>query len=370
MCCLKGRRDIALFVSRKADEPSYDYQEIGKALEQKGLEPRYLTKNITTKNPLSYIGLSLKEVNGLARCRVCFVDRYDPIVALINFESEESDADRERNDSSTPVYTKHPTKPLVIQLWHAFGAYKKFGFQCVGMPEGHSQADMEAFKIHRNYSWIICSGEGARQAFAQAMGYAKERVLPLCRPEYKRLRDSRKSPTTQSVAAATGTPTLLFAPTVRKYDHSVHPFRNLYEHRNDLFEGTHQIWAFHPLETADVPKGSAKRRLAEADFVVTDYSSIVYEAWLLGKRVVFYVPDYGHYHTSPGLNTEPPRICPDLCVIDERDLAHKLKHWTQHPEEYPQDQLDAFCAPAFNGAPDDPAQAIAEFVAERIGYSR
>lgn len=337
-------------------------------MEQQGLKPRYLTKNITTKNPLSYIGLSIREINALARCRVCFVDRYDPIVALLNFQCEPDDA--VANIDAAPVYTQHPTQPLVIQLWHAFGAYKKFGFQCVDMPEGHSQADMDAFKIHRNYSWIICSGEGAHEAFARAMGYAKERVLPLCRPEYKRLRDIREQLAAGRAADVNNTPTLLFAPTVRKYDHSMHPFRDLYEHRDGLFEGAQQIWAFHPLETAGVPKGNAKQHLAEANFVITDYSSIVYEAWLLGKRVVFYVPDYGHYRTTPGLNTEPPCICPDLCVIDERDLAHKLRRWSQHPEEYPQDQLDAFCAPAFEGAPDDPAQAIAAFVTEQIGSNR
>lgn len=356
--CLGGRRDEALFVSRKANKPSYDYLECGAAFERHGLAPVYLAQKLGAKTVLPYAWLALKEIYHLARCKVCVVDRYDPIVCLINFKC---DAFSEREAEA--LHHDFPSQPIVIQLWHAFGAFKKFGYQALDIAEGHSTQEAMLFKIHRNYSWVVCSGEGARKGFAEAFACPVERVVPLSRPTQRRLKELAGE-----ACRAGGKPVVLFAPTIRKYDKSVHPVQDLMEREEELFsdEPYEVRWALHPLESGKEAAGGVPEHVLQEDYVVTDYSSIVYEAYLLGKRVAFFVPDIDYYLQSPGLNVDPTKVCPGLCARDQETLLRKLGAWAEDPASYPQAELDAFVDGMFEGSGDDPAEDLARFVMGKL----
>ncbi|HIT46140.1 MAG TPA: CDP-glycerol glycerophosphotransferase family protein [Candidatus Aphodovivens excrementavium] len=357
---LVGRRDEVLFVSRKADRPSYDYEECGKAFARRGLTPVYLAQRLGAKTLLPYAWLALREIYHLARCRVCVIDRYDPIVSLIDFECEPVPS-----DGCTALHNDFPTRPVVVQLWHAFGAFKKFGYQCLDIAEGHSSEEAALFKIHRNCSWVVCSGEGARAAFAEAFACPVERVVPLSRPTQRRLRELASE---HGARPASERPRVLFAPTIRKYDKAAHPVQDLIDHADELFaEAPFDVeWALHPLEQGKEAAGGVPAHLLAADYVVTDYSSIVYEAWLLGKRVAFFVPDAEHYRTSPGLNVDPTEVCPGLCASDAEGLRALLDGWVRDPRSYPVEELAAFVDGAFDGSGDDPAEDLAAFVCARL----
>lgn len=402
--CLGKRRDEVLFVSRKADEPSYDYRECGAAFERHGLQPVYLAQRLGARTVLPYAWLALREIYHLARCRVCVVDRYDPIVCLIDFVCEDPSAKERR-----ALHHDFPSEPVVVQLWHAFGAFKKFGYQALDVAEGHATEEALLFKIHRNYSWVVCSGEGARTAFAEAFACPVERVVPLSRPTQRRLkelaadggnagvaRDANGSPSLKAVISATGDlvaddsvadglatgdaesasqsvqgvkkPVVLFAPTIRKYDKTAHPVQDLMERSDALFANApYEVrFALHPLETGREASGGVPQHLLGADYVVTDYSSIVYEAYLLGKRVAFFVPDIEHYLESPGLNVNPLEVCPGLCAQDADELLDKLAAWADDPVAYPDDELERFIDGAFAGSGEDPAEDLATFVCAKL----
>ena len=125
------------------------------------------------------------------------IDRYDPVISLLDFTCEPT----ELRDA---LHLEFPNKPIVIQLWHAFGAFKKFGYQALDIAEGHTSGEAALFRIHRNNSWVICSGEGARKAFAEAFACPIERVLPLGRPEYRKLRDLRGATRSAKVGKSSG----------------------------------------------------------------------------------------------------------------------------------------------------------------------
>lgn len=351
-----GRRDEVLFVSRKSDEPSYDYLECGAAFEERGLKPVYLSQHFKSSSVRAYAGLVLKELYHLARCKVCVIDRYDPVVSLINFKCESGVRTKAGNN-------EFPTEPVVIQLWHAFGAFKKFGCQSLDVAEGHSSEEASRFSIHRNNSWVVCSGEGARAAFAEAFDCPIERVVPLSRPEYRKLLNLRRS----SVVGESGEldkPVALFAPTIRKYDKALNPFEDLRRNNFEAFyAGKYRIeWSDHPLAAGDDAKGDVPVALLSASIVVTDYSSIVYEAFLLGKMALFYVPDIAHYRKSPGLNIDPQEKCPSLVARTEEELDEKIRAWTECPEEYPWQEFQNFIGQAFEGSGFDPAADLVSFI--------
>ena len=219
------------------------------------------------------------------------------------------------------------------------------------------------FKIHRNYSWVVCSGEGARKGFAEAFACPVERVVPLSRPTQRRLKELAGEACRED-----GKPVVLFAPTIRKYDKSVHPVQDLMEREGELFadEPYEVRWALHPLESGKEAAGGVPEHVLQADYVVTDYSSIVYEAYLLGKRVAFFVPDIDYYLQSPGLNVDPTKVCPELCAQDQETLLRKLRVWAKDPASYPQGELDAFVGGMFEGSGDDPAEDLARFVMGKL----
>ena len=140
---------------------------------------------------------------------------------------------------------------------------------------------------------------------------------------------------------------VLMAPTLRKSAESAHPFRELFAER-DRFESQVDArieWAFHPLEQNLPAPGNVSEELLGCDLVVTDYSSLVYEAYLLGKPVLFYVPDIGDYRVSPGLNVDPGIVAPELCANTPEELAQLIGKALAG--DYPADALQRFIGDAF-----------------------
>lgn len=353
--CLAKRRDEVLFVSRKSGEPSYDYLECGKAFQARGYQPVYLSQHFKKSSALAYAGLVLRELNHLARCKVCVIDRYDPVISLLDFTCEPTAL-------RGAQHLEFPAVPVVIQLWHAFGAFKKFGYQAIDVAEGHTAEEAAAFRIHRNNSWVICSGEGARTAFAEAFACPVERVLPIGRPEYRKLCDMRQAAQVD-VNRASEKATVLFAPTIRKYDKAADPFADLRGAAGKLFQsGSYRVsWSLHPLATGKDAGGDVPVSLIDADIIITDYSSIVYEAYLLGKLVGFYIPDIQYYRLSPGLNADPLELCPGLVADTPEQLAAMLASWAAEPSAYPHQQLQRFVGDSFANCAEDPAGELATF---------
>lgn len=412
------RDDEVVFISRRTDEPRYDYAMLAREFQSRGWRATMHLKKVTGRNLPSYAAHVLTEIRLLGRCKVAVLDRYDPVVSLIDFECDEAAA---REGALMPPASTgqvgyanldFPVKPVVLQLWHAFGAYKRFGFQCVDMPEGHPSDFMRDWRIHHNFSWVVCSGEGARPAFAEAFSVPLSRVLPLNRPEYdklvalrreldrERLTDglagsgcSREEGDATAVRDDAGLHALrsncefvsshfesgnnrgegsrlrvLMAPTLRMSDDVPHPMRDLYAVR-DALEGAVDAdftWAFHPLEEGMPAPGDVSGELLECDVVVTDYSSLVYEAQLLGKMALFYVPDIDSYRVTPGLNHDPLELAPALCARDAGELVMAIDALARDAAAYPQADLDRFVGQTFNAPQQGTVAArIVDFLIER-----
>lgn len=380
----KERRNEVVFLSRQADEPRYDFVQLAEAFRKRGWQTTMHLKKVRTRNLPVYAFHVLKELRLLGRCKLAVLDRYDPVVSLVDFDCETpvQDGPPDRPNREFPV------KPVVIQLWHAYGAFKKFGYQSVDTIEGHSADFTSTFRIHRNYSWAVCSGAGARADFAEAFGCPESRVVAMDRPEYDELarqakrRSEMQAQRTAELDEGARPYQILVAPTLRISGESSHPVRDLYANRENLQADVRRKlndlgkpdvdfeigFSFHPLEE-DLPAPSnVSEQLLSCDCLVTDYSSIVYEAYLLKVPVLFYVPDLDEYRSSPGLNADPGQRCPDLCSFDASQLAAQLARLAADPGGYPDSELNAFAASAF--AIDVPrigsaADRLADFAIEK-----
>ena len=111
--------------------------------------------------------------------------------------------------------------------------------------------------------------------------------------------------------------------------------------------------------------GNVSEKLLECDLLVTDYSSIVYEAFLLDIPTLFYIPDIEAYRLSPGLNIDPLTRVPDLCALDEQSLATRITDFANAEGKPGAQALDSFMESYFDiGEPRD-GSAAQRFVERR-----
>lgn len=310
------KRRVAL-LSRQSDEPSLDYRLLIEELRRTLNEDEVVVclTEPETKSKLGFAWGTLKQLYYACTSTVIVVDGYVPAVSI----------------------PKKDDRVTVIQMWHALGAIKKFGYQCLDTPAGRTSESARVARMHRNYDLIIAGGPGAVPAYAEAFNYPEDRILPVGLPRIDYLLDdSPASPRREAMDRAarthpflaSGRRIVLYAPTLRKGAEYEASWLNGYVW--DIAQHFHDpeallVVAAHPLSgTFDavlerdfpfvkhVPGVPTIDLLGFADEIITDYSAIAFEAGLLGKPVRFYTPDIERYRASPGLNIEPDELTPDF----------------------------------------------------------
>ena len=212
----------------------------------------------------------------------------------------------------------------VVQLWHAFGAVKQFGWQIVGKPGGRTREQAEQLRMHRNYDVVVAAGPGATEAFAAGFDLPPQRIKPWGVPlmdvlngevdaanAKRRLEQLRR----EYPALASSAVKVLYAPTFRKGAQGAaaaeQAVRELASALGDagceLIMCPHPVFATreHPQNVTVVQGQRSAHLLGAVDYVVTDYSSVAYEAGFAGKPVLFYCPDIAEYRAENGLNMDP-----------------------------------------------------------------
>lgn len=329
------------FLSRQSSKPSLDYKLLIEELRTTLNEEQIVTYLIEpeTKGMGSFILGTCKQLYYACTSKVVIVDDYIPAVSVPS-----------KDDRIT-----------TIQMWHALGAIKKFGYQCVGTRAGRSEAEANIGRMHRNYDWIIAGGRTVIPAFAEAFKYPQEVILPLGLPRIDYLLDPSPDSLRKKRDAAIRTKhpflnnnkrNVLYAPTLRKGpNYEGWLSRSVEDIAQHYGDDANIVIAGHPLDNGldetlldkypalHLIEGVATINLLEsADVVVSDYSAIIFEAALLRKPIELYTPDLDQYQQSPGLNIKPHNRTYDLSAFQ-----------AQHTE--------------FSGV----TKAIAAFVREKLG---
>lgn len=306
------------FLSRQSNKASLDYRLLIAELQTILNEDQIATCLIEpeTKGMGSFILGTCKQLYYACTSRVVVIDDYVPAVSIPSKDG----------------------RVTVVQMWHALGAIKKFGYQCVGTSAGRSEAEARIGRMHKNYDWIIAGGESVVPAFTEAFNYPPATILPLGLPRIDYLLDpdphSQRREKDRALRAQypfldNGKRNVLYAPTLRKgsgyegwFSQSVEAIA---KHCNN---DVNLIIAGHPLDNGldasllvtypvlHLIEGVATINLLEsADVVISDYSAIIFEAALLHKHIELYMPDLEQYQQSPGLNIDPHEGAYDLSVF-------------------------------------------------------
>ncbi len=213
------------------------------------------------------------------------------------------------NDNFMPMADLNFSKEAVItQLWHAEGAFKKFGLSAQ-LTDG--VADREK-KCSEKLTYVICSSKNVVPVYSEAFGVDENKILPLGAPRIDLLLAERNSDELRKIfdkahPECKGKKLILYAPTFRENGEAdkklldnidMKAFNEQLGYKYCLLIKLHpQINSSKPVEGAvDVTKGHDIGDLTLiSDMLITDYSSACMDFALLSKPCIFFAFDLEEY---------------------------------------------------------------------------
>lgn len=229
----------------------------------------------------------------LGKARYIFIDDYHPMIYKVNFRKNQD----------------------VIQVWHAVGTFKTFGYSRVGKAGGN----FFNTRSHRNYTKVYVSAENDVPYYAEAFGIEEKNVITTGVPRTDVFFDDeyRKRVTKELYSMypqVKDKQVILFAPTFRGNGHksAYYPFFKInFEKLAKYCKDTNTVVLFkmHPFvrNKLNIQKKHEKyfidlsnyrevnNILFITDVLISDYSSLVYEYSLFNKPMIFYAYDLEDY---------------------------------------------------------------------------
>ncbi len=237
----------------------------------------------------------------------------------------------------------------LLQIWHACGAFKKFGLDA---PSQISRA--EEIATHSQYSAVTVTSEKCRKAYASAFGISEDICLPLGLP---RTDEVIKNSAMLKESVFEKHPELkektiyLYCPTFRE-DNGIRIEYNPEIDWKILSESLKEDEIFiirrHPLmnyklcredynNIIDMSDESTLVLTAACSVIITDYSSVIYDACLMDVPTVFYCPDLKEYER--GFYLDFHNDLPGETVTDGKQLLSVIRSTKENP---PADRIEKF----------------------------
>ena len=234
----------------------------------------------------------------------------------------------------------HRPGTTVVQVWHAEGALKRFGVDTVT-----PLAEPERRFLHRNYDWVVASGEESREPWSRAFATPLERVVALGSPRTDAVFDEEELAAARSRVLAAhpglaGRRVILYAPTFRGRGRGKRHGAGLegLALRAGLPPTDVLVLKSHPnldatlVPTAgfDVvvdPRVELNDLLVVADVLITDYSSAIFDAALLRRPIVLLVADLEEYERDPGLYLDYRTEMIGTQVVDTAGVVDAITGW-------------------------------------------
>ena len=237
-----------------------------------------------------------------------------------------------------PVHVApHSPRTTVVQVWHAASAAKRFGLDTATPP-----SEPERTFLHRYYDYVVVSAEAVREPYSRALRTPLERVLALGTPRTDFFFDEAALSATRARLLAahaqlSGRKVVLYAPTFRGRGRGKRAAEGLdgAQLRAALPAHYALVLKTHPnLDPSLTPHAGfdvvvdhtdeINDWLALADWLVTDYSSSIFEYALLRRPLVLMVGDLAEYEREPGMYVDYAHEMPGAQVTDTAGVAASI----------------------------------------------
>ena len=221
-------------------------------------------------------------------------------------------------------------------MWHAMGSFKKFGYSILDQKEGSSSKIANLMGMHKNYNYVFTSSETCKKNFAEAFNVSLEKmvVMPLpcvdliTNPKY--LKQSRKR-VLDKYPNINDKKVILYAPTFRKNKSMKKDIQKLIDEVN--FEKYNLVIKLHPLSKTVIDDErvifdkdlSTIDMAVVSDYVITDYSAVVFEIALLNKPIFFYAFDKDSYLDDRNFYMDFDKDMPGKISKSPKDILKSIE---------------------------------------------
>lgn len=290
---IKSKNKV-VYISRQFNNPTLDFSLIKEEMERIDLSIQnvLLTKRLEKGfvNTISYVFHMLKQMYHIATSKVVIVDTYCIPVCVL----------------------KHKETTKIIQIWHAMGAIKKFGYQTLGKNAGAEKEIADVMCMHKNYDYVLCSSKVTKDYYCEAFNVDESKIkyIGMPRVDYI-LKEKNTDEIYKEYPQLKDKINVLYVPTFRKGK------KIRIKKLIDKFDTTkyNLIIKLHPLDRKEYKyiekdgvifddKFKSYDLLEVSDKIITDYSSLAIEVTLLNKPLYFYAYDFDEYGEDPGLNLD------------------------------------------------------------------
>lgn len=321
-------------LSRQSDNINIDFELIKEELEKinnfqssnnatdSKLKIEILCKKIPSGilGKISYCFYMIKCMYHIANSKVCIIDGYNIAISVL----------------------KHKKSLKVIQIWHAMGAIKKFGYQVLDRKEGSNSKVAKIMKMHANYDLVTCTSRETRRIYSEAFNIDinKIEVLGMPRIDYILEKDKKINEKLENLykdyPKLKEKKNIVYVPTFRKNETI-----DIEQIVSEIDEEKYNlIVRLHPLDKTKVDnkyvidgKYSTFDLIKMADYVITDYSAIAFETATLNKPLFFYLYDIDKYESSRGLNINLKEEMKNSTKQNIKDIIKIIKNNTYDYEE-------------------------------------
>lgn len=282
---LKVKKRVVI-ISRQSDKKSQDIELLEKMLTKKNIETKILCKKLEFNliSIIKYIFHMLVQMYYISTSKVVVLDGYCIVACLL----------------------KKKKGTVIIQMWHALGAFKKFGYSILDQKEGSSKQLARIMKMHYNYDYVFSSSEYSKKFFSEAFNVEIKKVIVMPLPRVDLLTNKSyveecKNKIIKEYPTIFKKKIIVYVPTFRKNGENIEFINKLI---NDIdYKKYNLVIKLHPLSKIKIDdkrvifdkKFSSIEMLAISEYVITDYSAIIYEAILLNKNIYYYCYDYDVY---------------------------------------------------------------------------
>ena len=309
-------------ISRQSNEPSKEFWMIRKEIESRNneVEVVFLCHTLdggvasTVRDKIKYAFHMVIQMIHIATSKVVILDTYCMVVSILH----------------------HKKALKVIQMWHSMGTMKKFGYTSLDTEEGSKSELAYAMKMHRNYDYIFASSDAYKDHLAKGFNCDIRKIVTMPLPRLDLLKSSayekkvrekiyKKYPNLEEK------PVILYVPTFRKHEEK---FEKALQNLVDAidYEKYNFVVKLHPLSKATVNDQVVQTNefdsfdmLFIADYVISDYSCIVYEAAVRRIPLYFYNFDIELYTNGRGLAIDYERELPGVISKNAKEIVTAIE---------------------------------------------
>lgn len=335
-------------ISRQSNDPSDEFLMIKKGIKLKDKRVRVVLLchtldggvHSSLSDKIRYGFHMLVQMVHIATSKVVILDSYCIVISILN----------------------HKKSLKVIQMWHSMGTMKKFGYTSLDTEEGSKSELAYAMKMHHNYDYIFASAEAYKDHLAKGFGCDTGKILTMPLPRLDLLKSRKYEQRVREKIYAKypelkEKPVILYCPTFRRHEED---FVQALEKLTAAVDHDkyHFVVKLHPLSAAEpgdhvitAEEFTSFEMLFAADYMISDYSCIVYEAAVRGIPLYFYNFDMELYANGRGLAIDYYKELPGAISGDAKEIIAAIESGG-YDKEALADFSDKYVAPVEHATKD------------------